>query len=90
MLRGHRVLETRLTKPTTPTADAAALDEVTMTNDNPKPARKAAAVIKPTHVNDPVTEALKRLHDSVAEEPVPDSFMELMAQIEAKIDRDRG
>lgn len=34
---------------------------------------------------DPITKALKRIHDEVLEEPVPDAFLDLVAQIEAKI-----
>ena len=58
-----------------------------MSNNDARPARKAIPVIKPTRPGDPIADALKRLHDSVAEEPMPDSFMQLVAQIEAKMDR---
>lgn len=36
-------------------------------------------------VADPITDALKRIHDDVLDEPMPDSFLTLVAQIEAKI-----
>jgi Anti-sigma factor NepR len=58
-----------------------------MSNTDARPVRKAIPVIKPTRPGDPIADALKRLHDAVADEPMPDSFMNLVAQIEAKMDR---
>ena len=58
-----------------------------MSNNNSDTVRKAIPVIKPTRPGDPIADALKRLHDAVADEPMPDSFMQLVAQIEAKMDR---
>jgi hypothetical protein len=61
-----------------------------MSNDNVRPYQKNTTVIKPKRPGDPIADALKRLHDSVAEEPMPDSFMDLVAQIEAKIESSRS
>ena len=61
-----------------------------MSNDNGHAAKKAAAIVKPKRVGDPIAGALKRLHDAVADEPIPDSFMDLVAQIEAKIENGRA
>lgn len=37
-------------------------------------------------VDDPVGTALRRLHDEVVAEPLPDDFLRLLAEIERKID----
>lgn len=34
---------------------------------------------------DPLTAALRQMHDSIANEPVPDDFLDLLDQIDAKI-----
>lgn len=34
---------------------------------------------------DPIGEALRRLHDEVAAEPVPQEFLDLLDQIDAKL-----
>jgi hypothetical protein len=34
---------------------------------------------------DPIANALKQLHDSVAAEPVPEDFLRILDQIDAKI-----
>lgn len=33
---------------------------------------------------DPITAALRQMHDSVASEPIPDDFMRLMDEIDAR------
>lgn len=58
-----------------------------MSNNDARSVTQAIPVIKPTRPGDPIADALKRLHDSVAEEPMPDAFMRLVAEIEAKMDR---
>lgn len=35
--------------------------------------------------DDPVSTALKRLHEAVIDEPLPDEFMDLLNQIDQKI-----
>jgi Anti-sigma factor NepR len=35
---------------------------------------------------DPIAIALRRLHDSVLEEPVPEQFLQLLARIEDEVD----
>jgi Anti-sigma factor NepR len=35
--------------------------------------------------DDPLSTALKKLHDSVVDEPLPDEFMDLLDQIDRKI-----
>ena len=39
---------------------------------------------------DPVTIALKRIHDDVVDEPLPDDFLALLGEIDAKIAADEG
>jgi hypothetical protein len=34
---------------------------------------------------DPLTAALRQMHDSISNEPVPDDFLDLLDQIDAKI-----
>lgn len=34
---------------------------------------------------DPISHALKRLHDEVASEPLPDEFLQLLSEIDRKI-----
>jgi Anti-sigma factor NepR len=34
---------------------------------------------------DPIAAALKKIHDSVADEPLPDDFLDLLEQIDRKI-----
>jgi Anti-sigma factor NepR len=34
---------------------------------------------------DPITAALRQMHDRVANEPIPDDFMRLLDQIDAKV-----
>jgi Anti-sigma factor NepR len=43
-----------------------------------------AAEVKSTVV-DPVTAALRRMHDNIAAEPIPDDFLELLEKIDAKM-----
>lgn len=44
---------------------------------------------KPARARDPIGDALKKLHDSVANEPIPPSFLDLVAEIEKKIEQSR-
>lgn len=37
-------------------------------------------------VDDPVAAALKRLHDEVTAEPLPEDFLRLLGEIERKLD----
>jgi len=34
---------------------------------------------------DPLTAALRQMHDSIANEPIPDDFLDLLDQIDAKM-----
>jgi Anti-sigma factor NepR len=83
----QRAFMTRVGHVVKPVGDTALQEIACMSNNDARPARKAIAVIKPTRPGDPIGDALKRLHDAVAEEPMPDSFLQLVAQIEAKMDR---
>ncbi len=48
-------------------------------------ARPGAAHEKVEHVDkDPIAAALRRLHDDVVAEPIPDDFMRLLAAIDEK------
>lgn len=59
-----------------------------MTNDNRKsdPESPVRISIAPPGQNDPIAAALKRIHDAVVEEDVPDAFLDIVAQIEAKLE----
>lgn len=37
-------------------------------------------------IDDPVGAALRRLHDEVVAEPLPDDFLRLLGEIESKLD----
>ena len=37
-------------------------------------------------IDDPVRAALRRLHDEVVAEPLPDDFLRLLSEIEQKLD----
>lgn len=39
---------------------------------------------------DPIGQALRRLHDAVAAEPLPEEFLDLIAEIDLKVGRDRS
>lgn len=39
--------------------------------------------------SDPIAMALRRLHDDVVSEPVPDDFMKLLSEIDRKIGSDK-
>ncbi|MFM7028067.1 MAG: NepR family anti-sigma factor [Chakrabartia sp.] len=43
-----------------------------------------------TPADDPVGMALRRLHDEVVAEPLPDEFLRLLGEIERKIDGQTG
>lgn len=45
--------------------------------------RRAGEAMDPEF--DPLTAALRQMHDSIANEPVPDDFLDLLDQIDAKI-----
>jgi hypothetical protein len=45
--------------------------------------RQAEAAMDPEF--DSLTAALRQMHDSIANEPVPDDFLDLLDQIDAKI-----
>ena len=45
--------------------------------------RQAAEAMDPEF--DSLTAALRQMHDSIANEPVPDDFLDLLDQIDAKI-----
>lgn len=47
--------------------------------------RKRAFVNDADPAFDPVTAALRQMHDSIAGEPIPDDFMELLDKIDAKM-----
>lgn len=54
-------------------------------------AAKSKLKEKPTGARlDPVTVALKRIHDSVVDEPLPDDFLTLLNEIDAKIAAEEG
>lgn len=40
--------------------------------------------------DDPVGAALRRLHDEVVAEPIPDEFLKLLAEIEQRIEKQTG
>jgi Anti-sigma factor NepR len=40
--------------------------------------------------SDPIGAALKRLHDDVVAEPIPDDFMRLLSQIDEKLEERRS
>jgi hypothetical protein len=70
--------------------DAMPPEPMPMSNDNDHSAEKDHKVTTSQRGSDPIAAALKHLHDAVADEPMPDSFMDLVAQIEARIDRNRA
>ena len=39
--------------------------------------------------DDPIAVALKRLHDNIVQEELPDAFLDIVAQIEARLDAKR-
>lgn len=41
-------------------------------------------------ISDPVGAALRRLHDDIVAEPLPDEFLRLLGEIEHKIARQTG
>lgn len=62
-----------------------------VSNDNQR--NKGAQVpVKQAMQNnsDPIAMALKRLHDDVVSEPVPDDFMKLLSEIDRKIGSEKG
>jgi Anti-sigma factor NepR len=62
------------------------LGRQSMTDDTSKVNPVASArMTSKSPGGDPISLALKRIHDNVVEEPMPDSFLDLVAQIEAKI-----
>lgn len=51
------------------------------------PRKNAGATSESTMpVDDPVGAALRRLHDEVVAEPLPDDFLRLLGEIERKLD----
>lgn len=52
-------------------------------NVPPKGAKSASAEVTP--VDDPVGAALRRLHEEVVSEPLPEDFLRLLGEIERKI-----
>ncbi len=46
-------------------------------------------ITTPSRGRDPIGDALRQLHDSVASEPIPPSFLDLVAEIEKKIEQSR-
>ena len=55
-----------------------------MSGDEAK-AKKGTVQNKTDPSIDPITAALRQLHDDVASEPIPDDFMRLLDQIDARI-----
>lgn len=55
-----------------------------MSGDKAK-AKKGTAQNRTEPSFDPITAALRQLHDDVASEPIPDDFMRLLDQIDARI-----
>lgn len=55
-----------------------------MSGDKAK-AKKGTAQNRTDPSFDPITAALRQLHDDVASEPIPDDFMRLLDQIDARI-----
>jgi hypothetical protein len=52
----------------------------------PKPKRSKDSTMHAVETRfDPVAAALKQLHDTVAAEPVPEDFLRILDQIDAKI-----
>jgi hypothetical protein len=51
-------------------------------------ARSASDKMKPA--DDPIGTALRRLHDDVVAEPLPDEFLRLLGEIDRKITRQTG
>jgi Anti-sigma factor NepR len=47
--------------------------------------RGKTGAAKPTPGVDSVTAALRKMHDDIAAEPIPDDFMELLEKIDAKM-----
>lgn len=48
-------------------------------------AKEGAAPFTAQQLSDPISAALKKIHDSVADEPLPDDFLDLLDQIDRKI-----
>lgn len=47
--------------------------------------RGTVGVTKPSNSVDSVTAALRKMHDDIAAEPIPDDFMALLEKIDAKM-----
>lgn len=64
------------------TQDEIADDPMTTASRKP---RKPSRLSSVTAEADPIGEALRRLHDEVAAEPLPDEFLQLLEDIDKKI-----
>jgi Anti-sigma factor NepR len=63
-------------------------DEINMENKRGESDKGTADrfIPRPRNGSDPIATALKRLHDDVVAEPIPDDFMRLLSQIDEKLE----
>jgi hypothetical protein len=52
--------------------------------DNKSKRRAGSVIGTEDPAFDPITAALRQMHDSIANEPVPDDFLDLLDKIDAK------
>lgn len=65
------------------------VEGIELSNDGNKPTGGRTVITRAARVRDPIGDALRELHDTVANEPIPASFLDLVAEIEKKIEQSR-
>lgn len=72
------------------TGDQSAATETNANVSGVPQINKPKVTMRKPSSSDPIGTALRRLHDEIANEPLPSDFLKLIAEIDKKIEEGKG